>query len=160
SIVEDPSFIRPGRSLWSWMCDKDAHKDPVKMRAYIDAAAEMGYEYSLIDGGWSGSVDIPEMVEYGAAEEVGIWIWAHSQDLRDPDIAKEKLKLWSSWGVAGLKLDFFESDSQERFRQYKMLAELAAKYRLMLNLHGCTKPTGTSRVWPHVLTYEGVMGSE
>ncbi|MDF2926381.1 MAG: glycoside hydrolase family 97 protein [Paenibacillaceae bacterium] len=160
SIVEDPSFIKPGRSLWSWMCDKDAHKDPVKMREYIDAAAAMKFEYSLIDGGWSGNIDIPSMVEYGAAKGVGIWIWAHSQDLRDPAAAEEKLKLWSAWGVAGLKLDFFESDSQERIRQYNMLAELAAQYRLMLNFHGSTKPGGASRLWPHVLTYEGVMGSE
>jgi alpha-glucosidase len=160
SIVEDASFIRPGRCLWSWMCDKDAHKDPVRMREYIDAAAVLGYEYSLVDGGWAGNVDIPEMVAYGAAKGVGIWIWAHSQDLRKPAVAEEKLKLWSAWGVAGLKLDFFESDSQERLLQYNMLAELAARYRFMLNFHGCTKPTGASRTWPHVLTYEGVMGSE
>lgn len=160
SIVEDPSFIRPGRSVWSWMCDKDAHKDPAKMREYVDAAAELGFEYSLIDGGWAGNIDVPAMVEYAAAKGVGIWLWGHSQDLRDPGTAEEKLKLWSQWGIAGLKLDFFESDSQERLRQYSMLAELAARYRLMLNFHGSAKPTGTSRIWPHVLTYEGVMGSE
>lgn len=160
SIVEDSSFIKPGRSLWSWMCDKDAHKDPVRMREYIDAAAAMGYEYSLIDGGWAGNIDIPAMVEYGASKGVGIWIWAHSQDLRDPKVSEDKMMLWSEWGVAGLKLDFFESDCQERLRQYSMLAELAARFRLMLNFHGCTKPSGASRTWPHVLTYEGVMGSE
>lgn len=160
SIVEDASFIKPGRSLWSWMCDKDAHKDPARMREYIDAAAAMGYEYSLIDGGWSGNIDIPAMVEYGRPKGVGVWIWVHSQDLRDPGAAAEKLRLWASWGVAGLKVDFFESDSQERMAQYRMLAELAAECRLMLNFHGCTKPSGASRTWPHVLTYEGVMGSE
>ena len=41
-----------------------------------------------------------------------------------------------------------------------MLARLAAKYRLMLNFHGCMKPSGTSRCWPHVMTYEAVMGGE
>jgi alpha-glucosidase len=62
--------------------------------------------------------------------------------------------------VAGIKIDFFESDCQERIAQYEMLAIIADKYRLMLNFHGCSKPSGTSRVWPHVLSYEGVMGGE
>ena len=68
--------------------------------------------------------------------------------------------LWSSWGVVGLKIDFFESDAPERVKQYEMLAELAAKYRLMLNFHGCMKPSGFSRCWPHVMSCEAVMGGE
>ncbi|MFV0399021.1 MAG: glycoside hydrolase family 97 catalytic domain-containing protein [Oscillospiraceae bacterium] len=160
SIVADPSFIKPGRLAWSWMTENDSPTDPKRMKDYIDYAAAMGFEYSLIDGGWPGHIDIPEMVAYASEKGVGIWVWEHSADMREQKEAEDKLRLWSGWGVKGVKIDFFESDAQERIVQYNMLAELAAKYRLMLNFHGCSKPTGTSRVWPHVLSYEGVQGGE
>ena len=44
--------------------------------------------------------------------------------------------------------------------QYDMLAKLAAKFKLMLNFHGATKPAGEIRTWPHVMTREGIMGGE
>jgi alpha-glucosidase len=159
-VVRDPSYIRPGKLAWHWMVENDGAKDPGRMREYVDYAAEMGFPYSLVDGGWPGHTDIPALVQYGREKNVGIWIWEHSSALRDPAQAEEKIRLWASWGVAGLKIDFFESDSQERIAQYETLALLADKYRLMLNFHGCSKPSGTSRVWPHVLSYEGVMGGE
>lgn len=160
SIVEDPSFIVPGRCAWSWMSENDSPADPQRQRDYVDGAAALGFEYSLDDGGWPGNVDIPELVKYAASKGVKIWIWEHCAKMRDPVIAEEKMKLWSSWGVVGLKIDFFESDSQERVAQYDMLAALGAKYKLMLNFHGCTKPAGFSRCWPHVMTCEAVMGGE
>ncbi len=160
SIVKDPSFIRPGVCAWSWMSEHDSASDPKRMRDYVDFAQEMGWPYSLVDGGWPGHVDIPELVRYAAPKGVKIWIWEHSRELRDPAVAEEKMKLWSGWGVVGLKIDFFESDSQERVSQFELLARLAAEYRLMLNFHGCLRPSGYSRVWPHILSYEAVQGGE
>jgi alpha-glucosidase len=160
SIIVDESYIKPGKLAWSWMVENFSAGDPQRMREYVDYASEMGYEYSLVDGGWPEHTDIAELVKYAEGKNVRIWIWEHSKAIRDPKEAEDKLKLWSEWGVAGVKIDFFESDSQERILQYTMLANLAAKYKLMLNFHGCSKPTGTSRVWPHVLTYEGVLGGE
>lgn len=160
SIVADPSFIQPGVCAWSWMSEHSSARDPQRMRDYVDFAQEMGWPFSVVDGGWPGHVDIAELVAYAAPKGVKIWVWEHSQAMRDPEEAEAKMKLWSSWGVVGLKIDFFESDSQERAQQFVMLAELAAKYRLMINFHGCMKPSGTSRVWPHVLSYEAVQGGE
>lgn len=160
SIVEDPSFIVPGVSAWSWMTENDSTRDPARCREYVDYAAEMGFPYYLADGGWPGHVDIPELVAYAAQRDVKIWIWEHCAAMRDPAVAEEKLSTWASWGVVGVKIDFFESDSPERMAQYDMLAELGARYRLMLNFHGATKPAGEIRTWPHVLTREGVMGGE
>ena len=160
SIVEDPSFIKPGVSAWAWMTENYSARDEKRMRDYVDFAADMGWPYSVVDGGWPGYTDIAALVKYAEKKNIGIWIWEHSAAMRDPKEAEEKMKLWSSWGVKGLKIDFFESDSQERVEQFSMLAELAVKYRLMLNFHGCLKPAGYSRVWPHVLAYEGVQGGE
>ena len=160
SIVEDPSFIKSGTSAWSWMTENDSTTDPKRSREYVDYASQMGFDYYLADAGWPGNVDIPELVKYAADRGVKLWIWEHSADIRSPEIAEEKLKLWASWGVAGVKIDFFESDGAQRVKQYDYLAEIAAKYKLMVNFHGCMKPAGESRTWPHVMTREGVMGAE
>ena len=159
-VVTDMSFIKPGMAAWSWMSEHASPRDDKRMHDYVDFAEEMGWPYSIVDGGWPDHVDVPELVKYAEKKNVKIWVWEHSKRMRDPKEAEEKMKLWSSWGVVGIKIDFFESDSQERVAQYGMLAELAAKYRLMLNFHGCMKPSGTIRVWPHVLSYEGVQGEE
>lgn len=160
SIVADTGFIRGGRAAWSWMSEDGAHRDPVKSREYVDFAAEMGFEYYLADGNWDQTIDMPALVAYGAERGVGIWVWAHSADMRDPAVAEEKLARWAAWGVVGVKIDFFESDKPSRIAQYDMLARLCAKHRLMINFHGCTKPAGEIRTYPHVLTREGVMGGE
>ena len=160
SIVEDESFIRPGTSAWSWMTENDSTKDPKRCKEYVDYAAQMGFDYYLADGGWPGTVDIPDLVQYAAQKGVKIWIWEHSAAIRSPEIAEEKLSLWASWGVVGVKIDFFESDGAHRVKQYDYLAEIAAKHKLMVNFHGCMKPAGESRTWPHVMTREGVMGGE
>jgi len=160
SIVEDPSFIRPGTSAWSWMTENDSTKDPKRCKEYVDYAAAMGFDYYLADGGWPGTVDIPDLVKYAESKGVKIWIWEHSAAIRSPEIAEEKLSLWASWGVVGVKIDFFESDGAHRVKQYDYLAEIAAKHKLMLNFHGCMKPAGESRTWPHVMTREAVMGGE
>ncbi len=160
SIVGDPSFIRPGACAWSWMSEHGSPRDPKRMREYVDFAAAMKWPYSMVDGGWPGYIDVPELVKYAETKGVKIWVWEHSAKMRTREEAESKMSLWKSWGVVGIKIDFFESDSQSRMAQYEMLAGLAAKYRLMLNFHGCTKPSGTVRVWPHVLSYEGVEGEE
>jgi len=142
------------------MTENASTRDIGRIHNYVDYAAAMGFPYYLADGGWPGHIDIPELVRYAAERNVRIWLWEHSAHMRDPAEAEEKMRLWSSWGVVGLKIDFFESDRPERMAQYDMLAEKAARYRLMLNFHGATKPAGESRTWPHVLTREGVMGGE
>lgn len=64
-----------------------------------------------------GYVDIAELVKYAEGKGVKIWLWEHSKDIRSPEIADEKFRLWSSWGVVGVKIDFFESDRAERVKQ-------------------------------------------
>ena len=156
----DFSYVQGGVGAWSWIVDNSSGSNPERIKKDVDFAAQMNFPYTLIDAGWPGNVDIPEMVQYGKRKGVKIWIWEHSMHMADRAVAEEKMKLWSAWGIAGIKIDFFESDSQERIARHNMLADLAAECKLMLNFHGCSKPTGTSRVWPHVLTYEGVLGGE
>lgn len=159
--MEDTGFIKPGLCAWSWMVENSSNKDFYRQRDYIDLAAEMNWPYSLNDGGWKqAKVNIPALVEYARSRGVSMWIWEHRRDLMDRQTADETLAMWKKWGVAGVKVDFFESDTRERIALMDMLAELCAKHKLMLNFHGCTKPAGEIRRWPHILTREGVMGGE
>jgi len=179
SIVDDPSFIKPGMVAWSWITENFSPSDFERQKAFVDFAASMGWPYSLDDAGWhlGGewtasvgrcedmefehlAVDIPELVRYAKEKGVDIWIWEHRRTIQKREHAERCIKRWAEWGVAGLKIDFFESDTRERLSQHEMMAELCAKYHLMLNFHGCTKPSGEIRHWPHVLTREGVFGAE
>ena len=65
-----------------------------------------------------------------------------------------------SWGVAGVKVDFFHSDKQDGIGRYLGILADAAEHRIMVNVHGCTIPRGWSRTWPHLMSMEGVRGAE
>ena len=63
-------------------------------------------------------------------------------------------------GVKGFKVDFLDRDDAQMVDfQYK-LAEIAAKYKLMLDFHGCPKPTGMNRTYPNIVNFEAVLGLE
>ena len=157
--VDDTSWIHGGMAGWACMTDSVGTYE--RQKEFIDFCAEMGWPFYTVDGGWDvRGWDMPALVEYARQRGVEIWMWAHRRPLTDPVVAEEKFKLWSSWGIVGLKIDFFESDSRERTRLYDRLSKLGAKYHLMINFHGASKNTGELRRWPHILSREGVMGGE
>ena len=63
-------------------------------------------------------------------------------------------------GFAGVKIDFFNSQSQETVQWCERLLETAARHRLLINFHGMYKPTGLARTYPNFITQEGVLGNE
>ena len=64
------------------------------------------------------------------------------------------------WGVKGVKVDFWQSDKQDRIRQYRDLLRDAAEFHLLVDFHGCTLPRGWSREFPNLVTMEAVFGAE
>ena len=172
SAIRDTSWIHAGLTAWDWWSgslgpDGQHAYTTDTMKYYVDFAAKSGFPYMLIDAGWSkpgditqmnGRVDVPEVVRYAAAKNVKVWIW---MNYREADAQMEQaFPLFAKWGVAGLKIDFVERDDQKGIEFYYRAAEEAAKYHLMLDFHGATKPTGLERTYPNVLGYEGVMGME
>ncbi|WP_051251148.1 glycoside hydrolase family 97 protein [Paenibacillus harenae] len=161
--VEDLSWVKPGRSCWSWHPDSDSPKDHEKQVEFVDFASDMGWEYSIVDGGWdseASTVNAQELIRYAETKGVGIWLWSHYKALAEEEEARRKMALWAEWGARGIKVDFFDSDSQERIKAYDRIARIAMEYKLMINYHGATKPSGEQRRWPHVLTREGIFGAE
>jgi hypothetical protein len=159
AAIADTSWIRPGRVSWSWWSDHNSATDFNKQKAYVDFAASMGWEYTLVDENWTASW-MPALVSYAAGKNVGIIVWSHWNDLDTKAERDAKLPLWRGWGVRGIKVDFMLSDSQARMKFYDEITLAAAANRLMVNFHGGTIPRGQRRTFPHVMTHEAVRGAE
>ncbi|MFN8888292.1 MAG: glycoside hydrolase family 97 catalytic domain-containing protein, partial [Cyclobacteriaceae bacterium] len=175
--IQDASWIRPGKATWEWWHDamvEDAgipsgmdNRNTALYKHYIDFAAANKLEYLMLDAGWSNIFDlskiqekndIHELIRYGKEKHVDIFLWCVATTLMS-DLDRYMAML-SDWGVAGIKVDFFDRDDQEAISWYKKIAASAAKYQLMVNFHGCSKPTGLERAFPNIVNYEAVRGAE
>ena len=155
----DWSWVRPGRVAWSWWADSGSPASLAAQEAHVDFAARQGWEYVLADEGWDPAW-MPALVEYARARGVGVLLWSRWDALRTPAQRDALLSQWADWGVAGVKLDFMESDSPARMAWYRAVARAAAERRMVVDFHGSTAPRGLERTWPNVLTSEAVRGAE
>ena len=176
SRIEDTSWIKPGKVAWDWWnawnlynVDFEAGINQETYKYYIDFAGKNGIEYVIMDDGWSvpgcgelfsviPEINIPELVAYGKERGVGIILWAgyvpFERDL------EEVCRHYSEMGVKGFKVDFFDRNDQKVHQFVDRAAETAAKYNMVLDLHGYHIPAGINRTWPNVLNTEGVYGLE
>jgi alpha-glucosidase len=159
SEIADTSWIRPGRVAWSWWSDADSPGDVRRQRAFVREAAAHGWEYVLLDEGWT-SGEVPRIARYAAGKGVRVMLWTQWWKLSDARRREQLFARWASWGVAGVKVDFLLSDSAARMRIYDDIARDAARHHLAVVFHGCTVPRGIQRTWPNVLTMEAVEGAE
>jgi len=172
SEIADTSWIHAGRASWDWWNgtlgpDGKRAYTTETMKYYVDFAAKSGFEYMMLDAGWSdpdditkmnGTVDVPELVRYAKEKGVRVWIWLlgnHVERRMD-----EAFPLYEKWGVAGLKIDFILRDDHHGMNFYYRVAKKAAEHHLMLDFHGATKPSGIERTFPNILSYEAVLGME
>ena len=176
SKLSDISWIKPGKVAWDWWNDWNldgvdfvtgVNNDTYK--AYIDFASKNGIEYVILDEGWAVNlqadlmqvvedIDIKELVDYAAERNVGIILWAGYYAFeRDME---EVCRYYSELGVKGFKVDFMDRDDQLMTDFNHRAAATAAKYKLILDLHGTHKPAGINRTYPNVLNCEGVFGLE
>ncbi len=159
SKIADTSWVKPGKVAWSWLSENSSPGNFERQKAYVDFAARNGWPFVLVDEGWSASW-APELTRYARAKGVDVLLWLHWTAL---DTAAERdtvLPRIRDWGVKGVKLDFMESDSRERYQWYDAVLAKTAELRLMVNFHGSTIPHGLARTWPHVMTMEAVRGAE
>ncbi len=174
SAVKDTSWIKPGRASWSWLFDHDSPQDCTKLKAWVNLAAEMGWEYSLVDANWTQMKNgtIHDLLAYAKSKGVGLLFWYNSGGphnsvsekprglMDDRDIRREEFRLLKKWGVKGVKVDFFQSDKQNIIQLYLEILKDAAEAQIMVNFHGCTLPRGWSRTYPHLMSMESVRGEE
>jgi alpha-glucosidase len=166
-------WVRPGRVMWDYIA-----RDGDKPRMWIDAVADMGWEYYMADAGfarrWGGSDSVSNVVEYADSKNVGIIGWAHTREFDTREKADTTMGQYSDWGLKGAKIDFFDhntlsenprewrdyEDTQQSLQMRDWIFELGIEYSFLLELHGNTIPTGERRQYPNLMTLEGVDGME
>ena len=139
SVIEDTSWIVPGITSWSWMSGMRSGGNPYDFQAskrvikeYIDFAAEMGWDYYILDEGWmkrithqeakqqglTGGRDwLPnggwytgfynyteEIVDYANEKGIGLIAWVHVSQINDPKNDYEQMdKLFAQFHEYGIK---------------------------------------------------------
>lgn len=154
----DAEWVRPGRAAWSWWSDFYSGAQLERQQHFVDVAAQLGWEHLLIDCGWEETW-VPEIVAYASLRGIQVHLWCVWHDLDGPE-KLARLALWRSWGVAGIKVDFMESESKDRYRWYDSVLAETARLGLMVNFHGSVIPRGWARTYPQVVGYEAIRGSE
>jgi alpha-glucosidase len=77
----DTSFIKPGQASWSWILSKDNFIVYGEQKKYIDHAADMHWDYCLVDADWDRKIGydkIKELADYAATKNVGLLLWYNS----------------------------------------------------------------------------------
>src|SRR5216117_3514974 len=154
-------WIKPGRAVWKYL-DGGGENTLETMKQFSRMAGELGFEYNLVEGFWQrwNESELRELIDYSRARNVGIWLWKHSRDIRDPEARAAFFQHAQDVGAVGVKLDFFDHEAKEIIELYQAALEGAAAHRLMVDFHGANKPTGESRTWPNELNREAVSGME
>ncbi len=172
--VQDASWIRPGRVAWSWWSDQPSPRNAETQKKFVDLAAEMDWEYVLVDANWPimETGNIQEVLRHARDKGVGVLLWYNSggphnivtekprDSLTYGPVREFELKLLKEWGVKGIKVDFFQSDKQPVIGLYQDLMKDAAAHQIMVNFHGCTLPRGWERTYPNLMSMEAVRGEE
>jgi alpha-glucosidase len=134
---------------------------------FIDFAFKYKIPYILIDTGWAAGedlssatdgLDIEAVIKYGNEKGVGIILWTNWKILNDQ--MDKTLSQFERWGAKGIKVDYMRRDDQKVVNFYYKVAREAAKHKLIVDFHGCYKPTGLHRAYPNILTLEAVKGLE
>ena len=171
----DFTWVRAGRASFGWWIDDDASKKEDVLKAFVDLAAEMGWEYSLIDANWhlapEGAID--RVIAYAKEKKVGLWLWYNSAGphndvtewgprdrITERPARRAEFARLKALGIAGVKVDFWHSDKQSVIALYHDMMQDAAEAGLLIAFHGATTPRGWARTYPNLLSVEAVLNAE
>ncbi len=169
-------WAEPGVTAWSWMSagysTANQHDKNIILK-YIDFAADMGWKYYIMDEGWqpgalagsdsnyAGYYDwFDEVRAHADAKGVKLIAWVRCDDLNTQAKRDARLIEWKKKGIAGIKVDFFDRETQDRTQLYEDIYKQCSSLGLIINTHGANKPTGEIRTYPNVLTREAIRGQE
>ena len=175
SIIKNTSWIKPGVASWNYWSSNHGTKDYKIVTDFADLAAEMNWPYTLLDWEWDGmtnggnledalkyihSIGIKPLMWYNSGgPHTGVTSTPRDRMLTQENRVEEFTKL-KKLGVAGVKIDFFESEKQDMIKYYLDILEDAAQFQMMVYFHGCIVPRGWARTYPNLMTYEAVRGAE
>lgn len=174
-LYEPSQVFQPGKSTWSWILWQDRSCNYQDQVTFIDLAANLGYEYILIDALWDkqiGYENMPSLIHYAQSKGVDVILWYNSNgswndapqgphNRMDTAPARHKEMKWmQSLGVKGIKVDFFGGDKQVTMKLYEDILTDANEYGISVNFHGTTTPRGWERMYPNHMTSEAALVSE
>lgn len=164
-LFADITYIKPGKSVWSWITRNEHYMEPAEEARFIDAAATLGFEYTLLDEGWETKwprkwEQLKMLCQDAAKKGVHIWVWKNSKEIRDSAQRDTFLDSVALAGAVGIKTDFMNSEAQTLIAFEEGLLKATAARKLMVNFHGCQAPTGESKTYPNEMTREGIRGME
>ncbi len=176
----DYSWVKTGVSSWSWITEgfstaAQGRQDVIEK--YIEFSAEMGWGYYILDEGWLVNTEnnstrdpyaqipswFPEVAEYAELVDVGLIAWIYSPSVRkntDGTFDLSFLDAFAANGIKGIKIDFFDSESQHYIDMYSQLYKACEKNKMVIICHGSNVPTGERRTYPFVINREAVRGEE
>ena len=175
AIAFDQSNVKPGHASWSWALLKDDATVYDVQKTFIDYAADMKWDYALVDADWDRKIGYDKMRElasYAATRNVGVLVWYNSsgawnQTEYSPKVAlltaeqrKKEFAQLKEMGIKGVKIDFFPGDGVSVIAYYVDLLRDAADAGLLVNFHGATLPRGWARTFPNLMSAEAVRGLE
>ena len=160
------SFVKPGRCVWQWLPSGEPKYD--EQKDWYDRAKALGFEYYLIDDGWKIWHDegmdqwacLKKWIDYGKSIGVESFIWVDSKEMLTSDARRTYLRKVRDCGAVGIKIDFVPEPSCSQMKWYEETLADTLEFSLMTDFHGCVKPSGRERTWPHEVAREAIRGHE
>ncbi|MBJ2175970.1 glycoside hydrolase family 97 catalytic domain-containing protein [Aureibaculum sp. A20] len=165
--ISDPSWIKPGKTLWDWRVHgyvaEDGFTYGIDNESYyrfIDFAAKNNIEYFLIDDSWytdvkkghiemSEKLDLQKVSDY--AKKKGVKLILYYDRHKGVYGDEELFPFYSSLGMSGVKYGFMGKNvsfSREAIR-------LSANSKLLIDFHDNPVPfTGMTRTYPNAVARE------
>lgn len=162
---EVPAWIKPGKLIRAQLNTQSGIE-------CIDFAAKHDFQYVMFDAGWYGAefrgtsdptqvipqIDMPKVIQYGKGKGIGIILYVNYVGLKAK--LDTILPLYKEWGVSGLKFGFVDGLTQNGIKWLASAIKKVNDFGFVLNIHDNYKPTGLSRIYPSLLTQEGILGDE
>ena len=177
--IYDYDWVEPGACAWNWLYYSGKQNDYTvgsKHYQYVDLAAEMGWKYILLDGGWSTNLNETKFrafADYATKKGVKIIVWCDSLlsfGKGNYDSLTITLDRYADLGISGIKPDFydglnagdvdFRGEDIEMIAWYETMYQECAKRKMLVDCHGSNVPTGERRIYPNVINREAVLGNE
>lgn len=170
----DFSWIKAGKSTEEWITGLNLYKvdfesglNTQTYKYYIDFAARFGFQYVMLDAGWSDvndlfmitpGMDMEEITGYAKKMGIGLILWTQALTIeKQMDRALQQFKIW---GIRIVMTDFIDRNDQVAINFLHRFARECAMQKFMCMIHGAPIPAGFSRTYPNMLARESVLGSE
>ena len=175
AVAFDKARVQPGHASWSWALLKDDATVFDVQKRFVDYAADMKWDYTLVDAEWDRQIGYEKMAElarYAATRGVGLLAWYNSagawndapqtprNKLLTPALRAAEFARLREMGIKGVKIDFFGGDGASMIQYYVDILKDAAEAGLLVNFHGATLPRGLERTYPNLMTAEAIRGFE